>query len=107
MPAIEYEPFTAYKVAGVLAGVFVGGCVERGEGSSFRRKAHAHPDNPKWTHQHPGWICVRSAKRLYVKGTNKPSLLMWHELSHLFVPYEYHGPTFKRTMRKLCGRVDC
>lgn len=106
MPVIKYEPFEAYYVAGILQGVFVGGCVERGDGSSFRRKAHAHPDEKQRNHSHPGWICVRSTKRLYVSGTERPSLLMWHELSHLFVPYEYHGPNFKRMMRRLCGRVD-
>ena len=105
MPIVHYAPFEAYYVAGCLTGVFVGGCVERGDGSSFRRKAHAHPDNPKWTHQHPGWICVRSAKRLY-QASGRPTLLMWHELTHLLVPYEYHGPNFKRMMRRLCGRVD-
>ena len=104
MPAIQYEPFEAYTVAGLLAGVFVGGCVERGDGSSFRRKAHAHTQA---IDTNKGWVCVRSAKRLYVAGTTKPSLLMWHELSHLFVPYEYHGPQWRKTMRALCGRVDC
>lgn len=104
MPVIEYEPFTAYYVAGLLQGVFVEGCVERGDGSSFRRKAHSHPDHPRWTHDHPGWICVRSRKRLY-QPNGKPTLLMWHELSHLFVPDEYHGPYWKKTMRTLAGRL--
>lgn len=100
MPVITYEPFTAYYVAGVLQGVFVGGCVHRGDGSSFRRKAHAHVK----AGDKPGWICVRSAKRLY-QPNGRPTLLMWHELAHQFVPYEYHGPQWKKTMRALCGRI--
>ena len=104
MPSVTYPPFEAYQIAGILTGVFVGGCVERGDGSSFRRKAHAHPTGQRWTHTHPGWICVRSAKRLY-QANGKPTLLMWHELAHLFVPYEYHGPQWRKTMRALCGRV--
>ena len=44
-------------------GIFVGGCVKRGEGSSFRASAHCHNDKCP---QYPafGWICFRSAKRI-------------------------------------------
>jgi hypothetical protein len=62
-----------------LVGLFVGGCVERGDGSSFRRRAHAHTHK---TDPHRGWVCVRSAKRL-MTPSGKPSRLMWHEYAHI------------------------
>jgi len=74
MPAIEYEPFKKYKE---VKGVFVGGCVDRGDGSRFRRMAHAHTHNPNI-----GWICVLSPKRLY-NSNNGASQLMLHELAHI------------------------
>ena len=71
-----------------VKGIFAGGCVERGDGSSFRARAHAHCVIPgtrnysgdgRWL----GWICVRSAKRLYTAhGTL--SQLLWHETAHIW-----------------------
>ena len=64
-------------------GIFVGGCIERKEGSSFRRKAHAHCwKDKKYTDPYFGYICVRSAKRLY-NSKGEASLLLWHELAHI------------------------
>jgi hypothetical protein len=61
-------------------GIFVGGCVLRGEGSSFRAKAHAHtskaPRGAKY------WICVRSKDRLWNED-GSPSALLWHEYAHI------------------------
>lgn len=61
-----------------LKGVFVGGCVERGDGSSFRASAHAHSEGA-WK----GWICVRGA----LEGRGGEKLrdlpLMVHELAHI------------------------
>ena len=94
MPSIPYPAFEAYAYAGILQGVFVGGCVDRGDGSSFRAKAHAHTKEPN-----KGWICVRSAKRLYVQGTDRPSKLMWHELCHL-ISGTGHTEAWRRVMRQ-------
>lgn len=105
MPTTFFEPFSDYLRTSrggsePLAGVFVGGCVERGDGSSFRRKAHAHcAKGDKWR----GWICVRSAKRLF--NGSKPSLLMWHELTHILTN-QGHTARFEAKMRELCGRSD-
>jgi len=78
MPIINFPEFEQYKAQG-YKGTFVGGCVERGEGSSFRKQAHAHCYK---IGSHFGWICVRSAKRLYNKA-GQASLLMWHEMAHI------------------------
>ena len=75
--------------------VFVGGCVERGDGSSFRRKAHAHTSKDDI---HYGMICVRSSKRLYTPS-GKPSYLMWHELAHIITGHG-HDIIFIRKMRE-------
>lgn len=66
--------------------LFVGGCVERGVGSSFRAQAHAHDDPGD---EYAGWICVRSARRLYTTAGG-PSQLMLHELAHLLAPGGHH-----------------
>ncbi len=73
-----------------VSGIFVGGCVERGEGSSFRAKAHAHIKG-----DYAGWICYRSIKRLkdlditYNAGgdfegqINNSNELLIHEYCHI------------------------
>ena len=112
MPVVEFPEFEKYKAQG-FKGVFVGGCVERGDGSSFRAKAHAHNTlyikvgssivkdehgNPKaW--KHFGWICVRSAKRLYTRP-GQPSNLMWHELCHILTPGHSHDDVWRAKARE-------
>ena len=97
MPRVEYP---AFQHCPELKGVFVGGCVDRGDGSSFRAKAHAHTKEPN-----QGWICVRSAKRLYVQGTNRPSTLMWHELAHILTGHG-HDDTWRKEVGRLGGTIN-
>ena len=79
----------------ICEGLFVGGCVDRGDGSRFRKYAHAHTGRG----QNPGWICVLSPKRLYM-ADGRPSRLLWHEYAHL-VARSGHTDKWRAVMREL------
>lgn len=96
MPIVNIPEFEACKAQG-YKGTFVGGCIERGDGSSFRRKAHAHNYHKD---PHFGWICVRSAKRLYTRP-GQPSNLMWHEMSHIVTPNHGHDDVWRAKAREM------
>lgn len=77
-----------------LRGVFIGGCVERGVGSSFRAKAHAH------THgSNRGWICFRSDMWLACRE------LWLHEIAHV-VTREGHTDRWRAFLVQLGGTLD-
>lgn len=91
-----------------VAGVFVGGCVAHGIGSSYRHQAHAH--NARSGEWPAGWICVRGAGRIFgqTRGadgawvpTDRPSRLMWHEYAHILTPGHGHDDTWRAKMRDL------
>ena len=100
MPVIEIKEFEKYKEQG-YKGTFVGGCVERGDGSSFRAKAHAHIDKRDIFQ---GWICVRSMKRVFMKD-GRPSKLMIHELAHILTRSGHDGK-WALKVRELGGHVN-
>lgn len=98
MPVTEYPEFADRPE---FVGLFVGGCVERGDGSSFRAQAHAH-NQPGDEHQ--GWVCVRSPRRLYT-AAGTPSQVMLHELAHLLTPGQGHTDAWRAMARSLGYRV--
>lgn len=79
--------------------VFVGGCVKRGVGSSFRRKAHAHVIG-----ENKGFVCVRSWKRLR-SANGKPSQLMIHEYAHILTGHG-HDDVWRAKMKEVGGRIN-
>ncbi len=92
--SLPREAWPADLVHPAVAGVFVGGCVERGVGSRFRRKAHAHFQGP-----HKGWICFLSARRLTER------MLVLHELAHLLSPGG-HDDRWREALLALGGTLD-
>ena len=95
MPQVDFKEFPRAKV-------FVGGCVSRGDGSSFRSSAHAHSSKCK----DAGWICVRSKKPETLRlPDGEPTNLMKHEYAHILVD-EGHTKKFWETLYKLGGYMD-
>ena len=91
-----------------VVGIFVGGCVNRGEGSSFRASAHAH----NYCGPNQGWICIRGRKRLppYVLNDSADGFdgeltatnrLIMHEYAHILCPNHGHDETWRKKMREL------
>jgi len=101
MPEIDFPEFDQYG-----ARVFVGGCVVRGDGSSFRAVAHSHNIlGKRKTHKWFGWICVRSRKRLRNEN-GEPSLTMWHELAHILTPNHWHDDVWRKKLIELGQPIE-
>ncbi len=101
MPVVKLPDnlFTDEVFKAGFRGVFVGGCIERKEGSSFRAKAHAHFVKYKGKYQkYGGWICIRSMKRAYDQN------LLKHELAHI-ITGQGHTKKFYQCVRRLGGRI--
>ena len=79
-------------------GTFLGGCIERKEGSNIRRSGHCHnhgKSHDKWIEKNPayannrncadygGWICMKSRKTERCVVDGKLTSLFKHELAHL------------------------
>jgi hypothetical protein len=79
-----------------VKGIFCGGCVDRGEGSAFRRSAHAHTSKAD---PNRGWICLRGPKNL--RSLN----LMFHEAAHI-ITGQGHTLTWMRKYVEIGGRID-
>ena len=97
---VKFTEFEKYQDR--LNGIFVGGCVSRGEGSSFRAKAHTHFDENDMA-----WICVRSIKRVYMPDGIRPSNLILHELAHALVDKRHwHDDVWMTKLHELGGNID-
>lgn len=96
MPVLPPEewPVCLKPHAHALKGIFVGGCVERGDGSRFRAKAHAHTSG-----EHKGWMCVLSAKRL------ESEAIMLHEVAHL-ITLQGHTDKWRKCVLEIGGTLD-
>lgn len=88
-------------------GVFLGGCIERKEGSNIRPSAHCHcAKNDKYK----GWICFKSKKtERVIKQNGKSTLLFLHELAHLGAMFispssNGYGKSFKKALYSINGR---
>jgi hypothetical protein len=78
-----------------LRGVAVGGCIETGKPLPSLVIAHAHVDAD---HLH-GWLCFADIADL------NPTTVT-HELAHVLRRNYRHDEAWKRTVRKLGGRVE-
>jgi hypothetical protein len=84
------------------ARVFVGGCVERGDGSSFRAHAHAHIRDNEWR----GWICIRSKKPETLRlADGEPTNLLKHEYAHILTLMG-HTRKFYQTLYAIGGYME-
>ena len=74
-------------------GTFLGGCIERKEGSSIRRSGHAHCGlkRDKTKSPHHGWICIKSKKPERCVKNGKPTMMFLHELAHIICSDENKG----------------
>ena len=82
-------------------GVFLGGCIERKEGSSIRRSAHAHGDKK---FPYFGWICMKSRKPERFVNKGKLTTLAKHELAHILSSSNGHGKDFCNSLIDIGGR---
>lgn len=93
-------------------GIFVFGCVKRGEDSMFRASAHAHNYDGSPV---KGWICFRGLRKVgevlqvpIMQGDEKwdgavliPSKTLWHEYAHLLTKNQGHTDKWREKMREL------
>lgn len=79
-----------------VKGIFCGGCVERGAGSSFRASAHSHTNKAD---KYSGWICVRGQKNLFSRN------LMLHEAAHI-ITGQGHTLTWMKKYVEIGGDIN-
>ena len=82
-------------------GVYVGmGCVSAESPLEWRGiLAHAHNDpEDEWY----GWLCFDKPSRVLTK-TNKPTLVLLHEIAHLRCPNQHHTKKWRQTLTLMGG----
>jgi hypothetical protein len=87
-----------------LRGIFVGGCMLRGDGSRMRAQAHAHTHD--WNGiPCRGWICVGGALNKRGGPKLQNAVLMIHELAHL-VSLSGHTDKWRKALTQLGKDYD-
>jgi hypothetical protein len=102
-----------------VKGIFVYGCIKRGEGSMFRASAHAHN---KKSDPYFGWICFRGLRKvgkvflepikqfrssdcqstiIWDGAVLVPSKLLYHEYAHILAPNCGHTDKWREKMKEL------
>ena len=90
--------------AGLLRGVFVGGCVDERNAWSVWENAVAHAHNHvagEWF----GWICIVEPKDVLTKS-GLPTSVLLHELAHLLAPESLHGRQWKKAVTALGAAAE-
>jgi hypothetical protein len=86
-----------------VRGVFVGGCIEHGEGKwrDPANAAHSHLERGMVR----GWICLSSDRfLLMVDGSGRPNPVLTHEAGHV-ITEQGHTQKWAATVRALGGVV--
>ena len=97
MPIFEMPEFPRAKI-------FIGGCIERGEGSSIRRSGHAHNDNrdPNF-----GAICIKGKTHHLLRLHNgEPTNLLKHEYAHILCNNQGHTLKFFLCLYAIGGYIE-
>lgn len=94
MPIITRDQYPAGLDHPALRGVFIGGCIERGDGAKYHAKAHTHTSGGN-----VGWICYQSNKWTWCKE------LALHELAHV-ITLQGHTDKWRKVLLELGGTLD-
>ena len=100
-------------------GVFLGGCIERKEGSNIRPSAHCHchiskkefegsikTKDGRYRSKWFGWVCLKSSNPEKLVRDGKVTNLFKHELAHLMSAKKGgYGKEFCRALVELNGKV--
>lgn len=103
IPLEIYEKLFKYG----YRGTFLGGCVERGEGSNIRRSAHCHNHGKqaqKHNGKYGGWICIKSSKPEKCVENGKLTPLFKHELAHL-IAMARGGSGYGKGFKQACNEL--
>ena len=88
-------------------GTFLGGCIERKEGSNIRRSGHCHWHGKaakKAGTIYGGWVCIKSRKPETCVKDGKLTPLFKHELAHL-LDMDKGGSGYGKGFKLACNEL--